>query len=341
MDAVTPAEIRLSSAVAAGALAGLRRHGGRVSSAATAFPDAPRPWVDLSTGINPTPWSGRRARAGDLRKLPDPAALQALESTAAASFGADPTCVVAVAGADAGLRLAPVLTGARSIDVVGPTYDGHAEAWSAAGAAVGTVDLAEAARSGAEALAVVNPNNPDGAVCAPAALADGRRSVIVDESFVETDPRLSVAGAGLPRTVVLRSFGKFYGLPGLRLGFLVAEPAVAARARRLVGDWPVGHDAIAVGRAAYAETEWATETRARLLRTARRLDDMLKAAGFTVVGGTSLFRLVRHPDGAARFARLCEQGVLTRPFDHDPTLLRFGLPTGAGWDRLASALDRL
>ncbi|WP_421931809.1 aminotransferase class I/II-fold pyridoxal phosphate-dependent enzyme [Phenylobacterium sp.] len=320
---------------------GFRRHGGRLAAAKAAFPDAPSPWLDLSTGINPDPWRGPRARVSDLRRLPDPYAVAALEAAAAGAFGADPACVAAVAGAEAGLRLLPHLTGAASVAIVSPTYGAHADAWRNAGKKVSGIALAEAGVSHAEALVVVNPNNPDGVRCAPASLVDGRRWLIVDESFAETVPDLSVAGAALQRTIELRSFGKFYGLPGARLGFIVAEPGVAARTRALVGDWPVSADAIALGTAAYADAAWRRAAVSKLTNAAERLDALLIDAGFTSAGGTTLFRLTRSADAARRFAILASHGVLTRPFAHDPTLLRFGLPGRGGWVRLTAALRRL
>jgi cobalamin biosynthetic protein CobC len=141
------------------------------------------------------------------------------------------------------------------------------------------------------------------------------------------------------RTIVLRSFGKFYGLPGVRLGFIVAAPDVAQQVRALVGDWPVSADAIALGRGAYSDLAWAERTRRRLARDAARLDGLLTAVGFEILGGTSLFRLAASPRAGAWFNRLAEQGVLVRPFAHNPHQLRFGLPPRSAWPRLAGALE--
>ena len=323
------------------ALTLLRAHGGRLGAACAHFPNAPRPWLDLSTGVNPEPWSGPRASDADLARLPDPMAIAALEAAAARTFGAEPACVAAVTGAEAGLRLVPALTGARSAAIASPTYGGHAQAWRNAGVEPRETPLRALAGSGAEVLVAVNPNNPDGATCAPAELAVGNRWLVVDESFVEVAPELSVAGLGLPRTLVLRSFGKFYGLPGVRLGFIVAEAPVAARARTLVGDWPVGADAVTMGTAAYLDRDWQAATRRALAAAADRLDRLLSSAGFAIVGGTSLFRLTHAPDAARRFLHLAERGILVRPFDYDDGLLRFGLPPADGWDRLAAALNDL
>lgn len=309
---------------------GAIRHGGRLSEAAAAYPLAPSPWLDLSTGINPVPWSGPRAADADLRRLPDPADLAALEAAAARAFGvADPARVVATAGAEAALRLLPDLLKVASVEIATPTYGGHEDAWRAADIPI---------RERGEALVVVNPNNPDGWSLSPERLLADDRWLIVDESFGEAAPELSVAGVERERLVVLRSFGKFYGLPGVRLGFVIAPAELARQLRRRLGDWPVCADAIAMGRAAYADEAWRVEALARLKRDADRLDALLLAKGFETVGGTALFRLASAPDATDRFRRLCEVGILTRPFAYEPTWLRFGIPAPEDFARLEAAL---
>lgn len=322
------------------------RHGGRLSAARAAYPHAPQPWLDLSTGVNPQPWTGPRATLEALARLPDPDEIAALEAVAARAFGADPACVVAVPGAEAGIRALPNLTGVQTVAIASPTYGGHAEAWALAGVPPREADRRDL--DGAQALVLVNPNNPDGARCDPGVLREtaARQAaeggwLIVDESFADTAPRLSLAANLTPGLVVLRSFGKFYGLPGVRLGFLLAEPAFAARARAHFGDWRISAEAIAAGTQAYADIAWREATLTRLSADAARLDAMLTAAGFEIVGGTPLFRLTSSPDAAARFAKLADQGVLTRPFSHEPSWLRFGLPSPEGWDRLKAALELL
>lgn len=313
------------------------RHGGRLAAARAAFPEAPAPWLDLSTGINPRPWKGARASLTSLARLPDPEETAALEAAAARAFGVDPDRVAAIPGAEAGLRVLPRVTGARSVAIVSPTYGGHAEAWRLAGAKVETIGHDALASTAAEAAVVVNPNNPDGARLTD--LDPGDRWLIVDESFVETDPELSIAHRAHGRTIVLRSFGKFYGLPGLRLGFVIADPGLAARVAAQFGDWPVSAEAIAMGTPAYADQDWRERTALRLAKDAARLDEMLVAAGFEIVGGTSLFRLAAAPDASRRFIGLARRGVLTRPFPDQPTWLRFGLPKPKDWPRLKAALE--
>lgn len=313
-----------------------------------AYPDAPRPWLDLSTGINPEPWAGQRAPADALRRLPDPAALADLEALAARAFGVeDEARVVAVPGAEAALRLLPGLLGGARVALATPIYGGHAEAW-AARAPTSVSALSDPAARDADVLVLVNPNNPDGRrVSRPdlAALAEARsaagRWTVVDESFVEVAPKLSVAGLAIERLIVLRSFGKFYGLPGVRLGFLIVDNVLAKHLRVLLGDWPLNADALALGLGAYADDIWRATARAWLAVQAAEVDAVLAEAGLKVVGGCDLFRWVEVPDAHMVFQRFCEQGVLTRPFADRSDRLRIGLPSRNDFNRFRQVFQVL
>jgi cobalamin biosynthetic protein CobC len=315
-----------------------RHHGGRLSDARAAWPDAPQPWLDLSTGINPQPWRGKTPH--DPRRLPDPADLAALQATAARAFGVDPSRVAATAGAEAALRLLPRLLNAKTVAIVSPTYGAHADAWAQAGVTVQAIEPDALSDVETDAAVVVNPNNPDGRILPASAMgARSRGWLIVDESFADATPKSSIEHRIDDRLIVLRSFGKFYGLAGVRLGFIIAPPEFAAKVRAAQGDWPISAQAIAYGRAAYADTAWADRTRARLRRDAARLDKLLTRRGFAVTGDCPLFRLAHTPNAQRWFEALCAQGVLVRPFDHTPDALRFGLPSAKGWGKLEAALD--
>lgn len=333
--------------IAAGRFA---HHGGRLGVARSLFPDVPQPWVDLSTGINPRPYPAPRASLRARNRLPDPTELARLEALAAAAFGVDdPSRVVATAGSECALRLLPQVVNLQAAVIVGPTYGSHAGAWTRSGALTQTIDrdAVHAHAQRAVCLTIVNPNNPDGHVVARPQLLALHDSLdrhggllIVDEAFADVAPESSVAAADAPRLVVLRSFGKFFGLAGLRLGFMVAAPPIAEAVRALVGEWPVSSDALAAGLSAYADRRWMERERATLQRSAQRLDELLVRTGFELSGGTSLFRLARASDARERFARLLAAGILVRPFDFDAGLLRFGLPHGREqWRRLAAALS--
>jgi cobalamin biosynthetic protein CobC len=164
--------------------------------------------------------------------------------------------------------------------------------------------------------------------------------LIVDEAFMDAAAEDESLAPALPLSaMVLRSFGKLYGLAGLRLGFAVAPPPLAAAIRRALGPWAVSGAAVEIGRRAFADAHWRRDGLVRLAIDATRLDALLEGAGLAVIGGTSLFRLVRHERALAWFQHLGRAGILVRPFPARPQWLRFGLPGHEpDWRRLEAAL---
>jgi cobalamin biosynthetic protein CobC len=331
-------------------LSALPRHGGALRDASARYGVPVADWLDLSTGINPHPYPIPEFAMADLQRLPDPSDLAALLTAARAHYGAPAhSALTAVPGTDLALRLLPLVAAAGDVAIVGPTYSGHAEAWRDAGRTVTeTPSLAEAV-SRAEVVVLVNPNNPDGRPIAPAELlrsADelARRGglLVVDEAFGEVAPDLSVIPqlAGQP-VVVLRSFGKFYGLAGIRLGFVVGASDTIQRLQKLLGDWPVSGPAITLGRAALADMAWQSAARERLRTGKARLAAILAEAGLEIEGGTDLFVLVGAPWAVTIHEGLARQGIWTRIFADRPHHIRFGLPPDDQFDRLSEALRRL
>jgi cobalamin biosynthetic protein CobC len=334
-----------------------RLHGGKVEAARALFPHGRAPWVDLSTGISPWAYPHEPLPREAFTRLPDAEALAVLEAAASSSFGvADAQSVVATPGSDLALRLlGRVLAGCR-VAVVRPGYSGHVLAWEAPVTTIAACDI-ESAASDHDVIVLANPNNPDGRVVSrerllriAARLAERAGVLLVDEAFADVMPEASVCGFldRFANLVVLRSFGKFFGLAGVRLGFVVtaattavapAGLSIAAEIRRALGDWPVSGPAVAIGTAAYRDTRWQSGQRQRLAHAAQRLDALLTEAGLAIEGGTVLFRLVRCADANAVFEHFAAHGILTRPFAGDPTLLRIGLPGDESqWQRLADAL---
>ena len=328
-------------------------HGGNLGDARAGYGTPEGGWLDLSTGINPHPYPLPALPRTLWTALPQADAEAALREAAATAYAApSPDTVVAAPGTQALIQLLPRVLASDRAAVVGPTYGEYAPAWRAAGAGVHNVsDLATglAALDGAArpALVLCNPNNPDGRRWAPgrlAALADrlaaADGTLVVDEAFADVVPEISLAGAAArPGLVVLRSFGKFFGLAGLRLGFALCAPTLAPALARALGPWPVPGLALEVGRIALADDAWQTAMRTRLAADAERLRILLVAAGFDPVGGTPLYQLVRHADAAGWHGRLARHGVWVRAFPHRATWLRFGLPRDpAGWERLTAAL---
>ena len=326
---------------------GWRIHGGRLEAARAAWPDAPAPWLDLSTGINPTPWPVERAGPIDWTRLPGEEALAGLEAAAARRFGVAAERVCALPGSEIGLRLLGAMGLPEPVRHQSPGYRTHAEAFEA-NAPITAADLVREAGLGGT-IVLANPSNPDGrlhSALALAALSDrlaaGGGRLIVDEAFADVLPGsslLPLIGAGGARdAIVLRSFGKMYGLAGVRLGFLVAAPEWLAGVRRRLGNWPVSAAAIAIGTAAYRDDDWLAEMHERLPQQRDRLDAVLSRHGLEPEGACPLFRLVRTADAGALFERLARRGILTRPFDYAPDWLRIGLGGGAALARLDEAL---
>jgi cobalamin biosynthetic protein CobC len=324
-------------------------HGGDLRAARRLFPDAPKPFIDLSTGINPNPYPLPPLPAELFARLPDAAATARLAAAAATSYGAPSEAhVVPAPGTQILLPLVAGLARRGRAAVLTPTYNEHARAARLAGHSV--IETRESAALGDVDLAIVtNPNSPDGrlidreALLALAAKLRARRGVlVVDEAFMEVGPPgFSLAGdVGRGNLIVLRSFGKFFGLAGIRLGFALLDQPSATRLAAMLGPWAVSGPALAIGAAALADTAWIEATRLRLSAAAGRLDAILIGAGLGIPGGTALFRLVRTTAANALFHHLGRAGILVRNFPDNATWLRFGLPAGEEeWQRLQIAMD--
>ncbi len=324
-------------------------HGGDLGAARKLFPGAPAPFLDLSTGINPQPYPIEELPPDVYTRLPQPEAVARLARIAAEAYGAPSAAhVVAAPGSQILVVQAAFLLARGRASVLAPTYAEHGRMAELAGHNV--VEVADVGQlADARIAIVVNPNNPDGRIVAQdalLALANRLRRrgglLLVDEAFMDVGP----AGASLGdqvecgNIVVLRSFGKFYGLAGLRLSFAIAAPNIAARLAAALGPWPVSGAALVIGAAALADATWREKTRAALAAAALRLDGLLAEAGLEIIGGTSLFRLVRTKEAARLFQHLGENGILARRFAEHPLWLRFGLPGDEGeWQRLADALN--
>lgn len=313
-------------------------HGGRLALARTQFLTHLE-WIDLSTGISPWAYPGT-VDAESLRRLPEPGALSALEAAAASVFGSDPAATVAVPGSDIALRLIGRLIPARTPAILGPGYSGHRAMWPDA------TLLSDLAVEHHDALILARPNNPDGAMVDRDRLADAAQRLdakggwlIVDEAFADAGSEPGIAAANWPGTIVLRSFGKFFGLAGLRLGFVIAPPVFAASLRQMLGDWPISGPAIVIGTAAYRDHGWQMAQRRRMGDAAARLNGALSKAGLAIAGGTPCFQLVDTPDAEVLFEHLAHRAILTRPFADNPRRLRIGLPaTESETARLQQAL---
>lgn len=306
-----------------------RDHGGRLDDAAARYGGARSDWLDLSTGINPVPYPIGEIAPSDWTALPDHAAFAQLEQAARQFWQIpDAAAVLPAPGASALIARIPALFGMGRVHIPTPTYNEHAAAWQAHGWRL------EETRT---VRVLVHPNNPDGRLWSEDDLAE---ITIIDESFCDIAPDASLMHAATrPHTLILKSFGKFWGLAGLRLGFAIGDPALITRLSELIGPWAVSGPALRIGARALGDAAWASHTRARLGADAARLDSLMRTHGATVVGGTPLFRLYDVGDAQQWQDRLARAHIWSRVFPYSGTWLRLGLPAPEAWPRLSAALS--
>ncbi|MCK1650969.1 threonine-phosphate decarboxylase [Bradyrhizobium sp. 149] len=320
----------------------MREHGGNLDLAQQRFGGRAEDWIDLSTGINRLPYPVGEVSLRAWSALPSRAEIESLHQAARHAYRTSAP-VVALGGAQAAIQLLPQLASPGQARILAPTYNEYAGVLSAAGWEVEEVNALDAL-AGADLAIVVNPNNPDGRCHPPKdllALLPRVGRLVIDESFADVTPQLSLASEHRPGLLILRSFGKFYGLAGLRLGFALGNSSDIARLAGMSGPWPVSGAAIAIGCRALRDDAWAEAASARLARDCVRLDGMVQSQGWTLVGGTPLFRLYGMLDALAAQEKLARSQIWSRAFAREPTWLRLGLPGGESeWTRLAAALAR-
>ena len=319
-------------------------HGGGIRRAARQFGIAPEQWLDLSTGVNPLGWEPLAVPRSCWARLPEED--DGLETVAQSFYQA--AALLPLAGSQVAIQALPRLRTPGRVAVLTPTYAEHAQAWTVAGHAVAAVTVAEleAEIDAFAVVVVVNPNNPTGGVLSPAQLLSWRERLqsragwlVVDEAFMDATPAHSVAAqVGLPGLVVLRSMGKFFGLAGARVGFLLAEAAVVQQMRLLLGPWHLAGPSRWLAGQALADVGWQAATRRRLPVASARLADLLSCYGWRPVGGSALFQWVVTADAQRGWCELASRGILVRHFV-DCGGLRFGLPgEESAWVRLEEGL---
>lgn len=323
-------------------------HGGCIRQATQRYGIPVEDWVDLSTGINPHGWPVPEVCAERWRRLPETE--DGLEAAARAYYCAP--SLLPVAGSQAAIQALPRLRARSRVGVLTPGYGEHRHAWLRSGHEVLELSVQEirARLSGLDVVVVANPNNPTGERLSPRELlawhfelATRGGWLVVDEAFIDATPGQSLAAESrLPGLVVLRSLGKFFGLAGARVGFVLAEPKLLEALDEVLGPWALANASRYVATHALADQAWQQETRCRLRIESARLDALLARSGLKPTGGTALFQWVPTTQAQAIHEHLARRGILTRFFREPIAGLRFGLPAAEHqWKRLAGALAEL
>ena len=325
---------------------GTTEHGGDLDRAISRFGGQRADWLDLSTGINPHAFPLPQIENSLWTYLPDKGLQQDVEAAAAAAYHTTRPCL-ALAGAQQAIQLYPALfaryiTG-RKASLLHPSYNEHERQLIRHNWQVERVCLTDQL-AGADLAVVVNPNNPDGRYSQPAKLLSLAKRVgvlVIDESFCDSLPYLSVCPyltAQHDNILVLRSFGKFYGLAGLRLGFAVGARPYLDDLAEMIGSWAVSGPALAVGSSALTDRIWKRQMTTQLATESVQLDQLAIQAGWQIVGGTSLYRLYQMDDAATSQDHLARHQIWVRAFSYNANWLRLGLPPQTGWARLEEAL---
>lgn len=322
-------------------------HGGNLFAAARQYGIPLKQWLDLSTGINPRGYPVPEIPATLWQRLPQDD--DGLHEAAAAYYGT--TRILPAAGTQAILQVLPRLRAPCRVAIPTPTYAEHPRAWEAAGHTVTRFapENAITIAGNTDVLLLCNPNNPTGQrydtnelLAWRAELTSHGGWLVVDEAFLDATPEHSLAShIGQPGLIVLRSLGKFFGLAGARVGFVLAWQELLADLEDMLGPWPISGPARLAATRALGDMCWQTATRQQLQRESARLADMLATHNLPPSGGTPLFQWACTHRAPALHDALARQGILTRLF-LEPASLRFGLPeTETTWRRLELALGQV
>lgn len=323
-------------------------HGGGLRQAAKTYAIPLSEWLDLSTGINPCGWQVPAIPVHAWARLPESG--DGLEAAAQCYYQVK--SLLPVSGSQAAIQMLPMLRQPGRAGVIAPTYAEHAYAWRRAGHDVLEVSPhnVDTLLDSLDTLLVVNPNNPDGKIFTPQTLlawhqclSDKNGWLVVDEAYMDATSRLSVAPYTdqRPGLIVLRSLGKFFGLAGARVGFVLAEAALLEMLNEALGPWSINGPARFVAQQALSDHAWQSMTRSRLEHDTQRLAHLLQLPEATQRGGCALFQWLATARAADIQRSLAEQGILVRLFQH-PASLRFGLPGNENdWQRLAAAWRKI
>jgi len=322
----------------------LLKHGGRLREAAQTYSIPLANWIDLSTGINPHGYPIPAIPAAAWQRLPEEQ--DGLMAAAQAYYQSEN--ILAVAGSQAAIQTLPLLRPKGMIGILAPSYAEHAHAWQKAGHELRTIDVEkiDTLIHQLDTLILVNPNNPTGQTFSPEQclhwleiLNKKQGWLIIDEAFIDATPELSLSTFS-PRKglIILRSIGKFFGLAGIRSGFVLAEQPILDTLNEHLGPWTLSNPSRLVTAEALKNQAWQTQTRTQLQQQSQRLQQLLSEHQLPPTGSNALFQWVKTEQAKQLHQQLAQQAVFTRLFNQ-PNSLRFGLPENENaWQQLTQAL---
>lgn len=324
-------------------------HGGGLDAAIRKFGGGPRNWLDLSTGINPFSYPVSEISGDCWQRLPGSGAENEVIEAARDYYSVPAEADIIIAnGTQALIECLPLAFSSHVSAVLDPTYGEHAHVWEKRGNRVGRFSTLNDLPDDCSLATIVNPNNPDCRVFGrgemlgiAATLANNNGILIVDEAFCDCMPEQSLVPELPENAIVLKSFGKFFGLAGMRLGFAVGHKAILEKLRLQIGPWSVSGPALAIGAQALGSADWVRSMRAKLLEESNLMAQTVRSAGLDVEGVNPLFIYIKHEKAIMLYEHLAQSHILVRYFPDRPTFLRFGLcRDGSERDRLRAALEQ-
>ena len=346
-------------------------HGGNIYYYSEKYGIPPERILDFSASINPlgAPKAALKAIKDALPMLanyPDPSVGE-LKEAVSAETGVGFESILAGNGSTELIYLFPRYFRPKTALVLAPTFSDYSRALALSGCAVRHFGLREAdgfvpdmarlekAAAGADLVVLCNPNNPTGTLLERDALSrlagtlvGAGKQVVIDEAFIEYAPGESLIREAAKRRglIVLRNFTKFYGMPGLRLGYLCAHPSLVKKLDEAKEPWSVNTLAVKAAVAALSDKGF-TRKSLRVFREeqAFMLGALGNIGGVKVFPSSANFFLVRLPENAEAgplSERMAEKGILIRDCSNfrglDGRFVRLAIRTRAENERLVDGL---
>ena len=318
------------------------QHGGDIDLAIKKYGGEREDWIDLSTGINGASYPWQESINVELRNLPSNKILMQLEKAAARAYKiAECTETAAVSGAQQIINLLPLcLKSCNSVAILGPTYNEYEKAFKRSGTKTKTVsETSELSLS--DIAIIVNPNNPTGKVIADETLAGLSKKVrilIIDESFKMFSSRRTLNFSNI---IQINSLGKFFGLAGVRLGFVSGPSDFIKEVKEMLGPWPVSSLAAEIGIVALNDKVWISEMEKILVTESNALHEACNSRNWELVGRTFLFHTYATSSCLEVEKQFAAHGIWVRTFDYSETWVRLGIPTSENaWTRVKQALNQ-
>ena len=322
----------------------IREHGGDIDNAIKKYGGNKDDWIDLSTGINPNHYPYKLINIRELQNLPYKNDIDNLNKLAKKYFQTT-ACVRAVSGAQGGINILPFLFPNKTVSILSPTYNEYQNVFSnSLKKIINVKNLSELKKS--QIAIICNPNNPDGKLYSNDNLLKISKSVeylIIDESFIDQYPRKSLSHKLDDQTniLILRSFGKFFGLAGIRLGFLISNKEIDKKIQFLIGNWPISNVAINVASKALIDHVWIMNTISFLKEGSYFLDCLASEISWKVVGGTNLYRLYETPNADDAQNKLANFKIWSRRFTYSKKWIRLGIPRKKDFKKVSEIFKKL